>query len=158
MFSCFKLEALEYFSSSLSMLGTADQESELGDGHDVLSSTLKPLPRKSSNWLSADVSVHLESHIKFNLALCYLSKLLREHPSWPNTFTESDEEASYSEEYMMQYEKSNESFKQKLYTGLDLFEQRFLLAPCCLISMVCFSIPVFLFFLCVWPLSAIYFQ
>ncbi|KAJ1378686.1 WD40/YVTN repeat-like-containing domain superfamily [Sesbania bispinosa] len=130
------LEALEHFSSSLSMLGTADQESELGDGHDVLSSTLKPLPRKSSNWLSADVSVHLEFQIKLNLALCYLSKLIREHPSWPDTPTESNGEASYSDEYMMQYEKSVESFKQRLYTGLALFEQRFLLAPSCLISMI----------------------
>lgn len=137
MFSCFKLEALEYFSSSLSMPGTADQESELGDSHDVLSSTLKPLPRKCSNWLSANVSVHLEFHIKLNLALCYLSKLIKEHPSWPDTFAEYNGEASYSDEYMMQYAKSVESFKQKLYTGLALFEQRFLLAPHCLISMVC---------------------
>ncbi|PNY04245.1 hypothetical protein L195_g000661 [Trifolium pratense] len=127
------LEALEYFTSSLSMLGTADQENELGD---VLSSTLKPLPRKSSNWLSADVSVHLEFHVKLNLALCYLSKLIREHPSWPDTFTESDGDASYSEDYMIQYEKSNDSFKQKLHAGFDLFEQRFSLTPCYLISMI----------------------
>ncbi|KAI5422049.1 uncharacterized protein LOC127076092 isoform X1 [Lathyrus oleraceus] len=127
------LEALEYFSSSPSMLGTADQANELGD---VLSSTLKPLPGKSSNWLSADVSVHLEFHVKLNLALCYLSKLIREHPSWPDTFIESDGEGSYSEESMIQYEKSNDSFKQKLYAGFDLLEQKFLLTPCYLISMI----------------------
>ncbi|XP_061370355.1 uncharacterized protein LOC133313063 [Gastrolobium bilobum] len=130
------LEALEHFSSSPSMLGTADQGSELGDRHDVLSTALKPSPRKSSNWLSADVSVHLEFQIKLNLALHYLSKLIREHPSWPDTFAESNEEASYFDEYMMQYEESVESFKQKLYTGLSLFEQRFSLAPPCLISMI----------------------
>jgi len=124
------------------MIGTADQEGELGDRHDLLSSTLKPLPRKSSNWLSADVSVHLEFHVKLNLALCYLSKLIREHPSWPDTLAEYNLEASYSDEYMMQYEKSIESVKQKLYTGLVLFEQRFSVAPGCLISMVCFSILV----------------
>lgn len=127
------LEALEYFSSSPSMIGTADQENELGD---VLSSTLKPLPGKSSNWLSADLSVHLEFQVKLNLALCYLSKLIREHPSWPDTFTESDGEASYTEECMIQYEKSNDSFKQKLYAGFDLFEQRFSLTPCYLISSI----------------------
>ncbi|CAJ1950442.1 unnamed protein product, partial [Sphenostylis stenocarpa] len=130
------LEALEYFSSSLSMPGTADQESELGDSHDVLSNTLKPLPRKCSNWLSANVSVHLEFHIKLNLALCYLSKLIKEHPSWFDTFAEYNEEASDSDECLMHYEKSVESFKQKLYRGLALFEQRFLLAPHCLISMI----------------------
>lgn len=118
------------------MLGSTDQESELGDGHDVLSSTLKPSPGKSSNWLSANVSVHLEFHTKLNLALSYLSKLIREHPSWPDTFTESDGEVFDSEEY----EKSNESFKQKLYAGLDLFEQRFSLTPTYLISMVWFLI------------------
>lgn len=138
MFSWFKLEALEYFSSSLSMLGTADQGSELGDDHDVLSITLKPLPTKSSNWLSADVSAHLEFPIKLNLALQYITKLIREHPSWPETFAESNVEASYSDEYMIQYEKSVESFKERLYTGIALFEQRFLLSPYCLISMVCY--------------------
>jgi len=153
MLSCFKLEALEYFSSSLSMPGTADQDSELGDNHDVLSNTLKPLPREGSNWLSANVSMHLEFHIKLNLALCYLSKLIREHPSWLDTFSEYNEEASDSDEYMMYYEKSVESFKQKLYSGLALFEQRFLLAPHCLIGMVYFSTPIFPFLY--W--SAIYF-
>ncbi|KAI5415263.1 hypothetical protein KIW84_040634 [Lathyrus oleraceus] len=127
------LEALEYFSSSLSMLGTADQANELGDD---LSSTLKPLPRKSSNWLFADVYVHLEFHVKLNLALCYLSKLIREHPSWPVTFIEFDGEGSYSEESMIQYEKSNDSFKQKLYARFDLLEQKYLLTPCYLISMI----------------------
>ncbi|XP_027907848.1 uncharacterized protein LOC114167099 isoform X2 [Vigna unguiculata] len=130
------LEALEYFSSSLSMPGTADQDSELGDSHDVLSDSLMPLPRKGSNWLSANVSMHLEFHIKLNLALCYLSKLIREHPSWLDTFSEYNGEASDSEEYMKYYEKSVESFKQKLYSGLALFEQRFLLAPHCLIGMI----------------------
>ncbi|XP_029129055.1 uncharacterized protein LOC109807783 isoform X2 [Cajanus cajan] len=130
------LEALEYFSSSLSVLGTADQESELSDNHDVLSSTLKPLPRKCSNWLSADVSAHLEFHIKLNLALCYLSKLIREHPSWPDTFAEYNGEAFDSDDYMVRYERSVDSFKQKLHTGLALFEQRFLLAPHCLINMI----------------------
>ncbi|KAK7381980.1 hypothetical protein VNO80_00582 [Phaseolus coccineus] len=130
------LEALEYFSSSLSMPGTADQDSELGDNHDVLSNTLKPLPREGSNWFSANVSMHIEYHIKLNLALCYLSKLIREHPSWLDTFSEYNEEASDSDKYMMYYEKSVESFKQKLYSGLALFEQRFLLAPHCLIGMI----------------------
>ncbi|KAK7275388.1 hypothetical protein RIF29_16504 [Crotalaria pallida] len=129
------LEALEYFSSSLSILGTADQGTELVGEHDVLSSTLKPLPRQSSNWLYADVSAQLEFHIKLNLALQYLTKLIREHPSWPETFAESNSEASYSDEYTIQYEKSVESFKQRLCSGLVLFEQRFLLPPCCLVSM-----------------------
>ncbi|KAK7292823.1 hypothetical protein RJT34_15677 [Clitoria ternatea] len=126
------LEALELFSSSVSLHGTADQESELGTSHDMLSSILKPLPRKSSNWLSADVSVHLEFHIKLNLSLGYLSKLIREHPSWPDPAAEYNDD-SYSDEHMMQYEKT---FKQKLHTGLALFEQRFLLARHCLVSMI----------------------
>ncbi|KAK7349415.1 hypothetical protein VNO77_06766 [Canavalia gladiata] len=132
----FPLEALEYFSSSLSIHGTAYQENELGDRHDLISSILKPLPRKSSNWLSADVSVHLEFHVKLNLALRYLSKLMGEHPSWPDTSREYNLEASYSDEDMEQYEKSVENFKHKLYTGLALFEQKFSLAPHCLISMI----------------------
>ncbi|XP_014492513.1 uncharacterized protein LOC106754956 isoform X1 [Vigna radiata var. radiata] len=130
------LEALDYFSSSPSMPGTANQDSELGDSHDVLSDTPMPLPRKCSNWLSANVSMHLEFHIKLNLALCYFSKLIREHPSWLDTFSEYNEEPSDSDEYMKYYEKSVESFKQKLYSGLALFEQRFLLAPHCLIGMI----------------------
>lgn len=121
------------------MLGTADQGSELGAGHDVLSNNLNPLPRKSANWLSADVSVHLEFHTKLNLALKYLSKLIREHSSWPENVAGSNWESAYSDECMMQYEKSLENLREKLCSGLALFEQRFLLAPSCLLGMVCSS-------------------
>ncbi|KAL4360243.1 hypothetical protein S83_027107 [Arachis hypogaea] len=130
------IEALECFSSSMSMHGTADQGSNLNVSHNVLSSPLKPLPRKSSNWLSSDVSVHLEFHKKLNLALRYLLKLIREHPSWLETFTEPVGEASYDDECMIQYEKSVESFKQKLCTGISLYERRFSLPPRSLISKI----------------------
>ncbi|KAF7844056.1 DmX-like protein 2 isoform A [Senna tora] len=134
------LEALECFSSSLSMLGTAEQGSTLDAGLDVLSNNLNPFPRKSANWLSADVSVHLEFHTKSNLALQYLSKLLKEHPSWPDNVAGSNWEAAYSDEYMVQYDKSLENLRQKLYTGLALFEQRFLLGSSCLLGMILFSL------------------
>ncbi|MED6168939.1 hypothetical protein PIB30_016422 [Stylosanthes scabra] len=130
------VEALECFSSSMSMHGTADQRSDLNDSHGVLSGPLRPLPRKSSNWLSSDVSVHVEFHKKLNLALRHLLKLIREHPSWLETFAEPVGEASYDAECMIQYEKSVESFKQKLCTGLTLYEWRFSLPPRSLINKI----------------------
>ncbi|XP_054779519.1 uncharacterized protein LOC129287401 isoform X2 [Prosopis cineraria] len=134
------LEALECFSSSMSMVGTADQGSELGAGNEALSSNFNPLPRKSANWLSADVSVHLEFHTKLNLALQYLSKLIRDHPSWPDKVAGCDGELAYSDETIMQYDKSLENLRQKLYAGLALFEQRFSLAPFCLLRMILLSL------------------
>ncbi|KAI9090375.1 hypothetical protein K1719_028710 [Acacia pycnantha] len=86
------LEALECFSSSPSMVETADQGTELGAGNEALSKIFNPLPRKSANWLSAD------------------------------------------------YDKSLENLRQKLYDGLALFEQRFSLAPFCLLRMILLSL------------------
>ncbi|KAI4355258.1 hypothetical protein L6164_004047 [Bauhinia variegata] len=134
------LEALECFSTSLSILAAADLGSELGVGHDKLFNNLKPLPRKSSNWLYADVAVHLEFHTKLNLALQYLSKLMREHPSWPDSLSGSNENAKFSDEYMVLYEKSLENFIEKLCKGVALFEQRFSLAPSSLLSMIFLSL------------------
>ncbi|XP_028767605.1 uncharacterized protein LOC114725277 isoform X2 [Neltuma alba] len=134
------LEALECFSSSPSTVETADQGSELGAGNEALFNIFNPLPRKSANWLSADVSVHLEFHTKLNLALQYLSKLTREHPGWPDNIAGCSGELAYSDEKIVQYDKSLENLRQKLYSGLALFEQRFSLAQFCLLRMILLSL------------------
>ncbi|KAK4268897.1 hypothetical protein QN277_022124 [Acacia crassicarpa] len=134
------LEALECFSSSPSVVETADQGTELGAGNEALSKIFNPLPRKSANWLSADVSMHLEFHAKLNLALQYLANLTRDHPNWPDNVVGCNGELAYSDENIMQYDKSLENLREKLYAGLALFEQRFSLAPFCLLRMILLSL------------------
>ena len=121
------------------MVETACQGSELDDGNEALCNIFNPVPRISANWLLADVSVHLEFHAKLNLALQYLSKLMKEHPSWPDSIAGYEGEMTYSDENTMQYDKSLENLSQKLFAGLTLFEQRFSLTPFCLLRMVCNS-------------------
>lgn len=121
------------------MVETADQGTELGAGNEALSNIFNPLRRKSANWLSADVSIHLEFHAKLNLALQYLAKLIRDHPSWPDNVVGCSRELAYSDENIMQHDKSLENLRQKLYAGLALFEQRFSLSPFYLLRMVCNS-------------------
>lgn len=131
---------MESLSSSLGILGSTDEDSWSDDvGHfEILSRILKPSQQYSSNWLSGDVAFHLEYHDKLDLAFPYFSKLMREHPSWPDTIVGSVGACTSSKENNIhEYKKLLENFRHKLGIGLSQFEQRFSLVPACLISMVC---------------------
>ncbi|KAK9279962.1 hypothetical protein L1049_013646 [Liquidambar formosana] len=132
------LEGLEHLSSSLSILGSTDQGSISDIGNiEILHGILKPSPSKSSNWLSSDVAIHLESHAKLDLAMKYFSKLMREHPSWPDTDVACRGAHACSKEYELhQYKILLEKFLHKLHTGLANFELKFSLVPACLINMI----------------------
>ncbi|KAK6239684.1 hypothetical protein QUC31_005153 [Theobroma cacao] len=135
------LEALESLSSSLSILGGTDQENV----SDIASSKIslgiwKPSIDDSSNWLLGDVALHLEFYAKLDLALQYISKLIREHPSWPRTSVGSVGVNTCSEDHEIQYDKLLENFQHKLCTALAQFEQKFLLVSSCLIDMIFVSL------------------
>ena len=131
---------MEFHSSSQSILENTDEGSCSDDvgNFEIPYRILKPSPRDSSNWLSGDVALHLESHDKLDLALPYFSKLMREHPSWPDIIVGSVGASTCSKEYNIhQNDKLLENFQHKLYIGLAQFEQRLSLVPACIISMVC---------------------
>ncbi|CAK7348696.1 unnamed protein product [Dovyalis caffra] len=132
------LEALECLSSSLNILGGMDPGSVSDvDQSQILPGILNPVASESCNWLSGDVALRLQSHSKLDLALQYFSKLMREHPSWPNTAVGSVQPGTSSKDCEIhQHEKSVEEFREILYTGLSKFEQKFLVVPSCVIKMI----------------------
>ncbi|PSS03929.1 DmX-like protein [Actinidia chinensis var. chinensis] len=135
------MEALECLSSSLSMPGGSDQGSMSETGKpEVLKKLLKPSPYSSScNWISGDVACHMETHAKLDLAMQYISKLLREHPSCLDTNMAPMEAFECSEYKIRQYKPLLENFQHKLMAGLAYFEQKFSLIPRHLINMIVIS-------------------
>ncbi|KAJ0110941.1 hypothetical protein Patl1_00628 [Pistacia atlantica] len=130
------LEALECLSSSPSTIEVTDQGSIPDVEHSqIIPAILKPSACDSSNWLSGDVALRLESHGKLDLALQYFSKLMWEHPSWPNLGSDRASKRSMDLETHHR-EKILENFQCKLYTGLAYLKQRFALESSCLISMI----------------------
>nr|XP_015888746.2 uncharacterized protein LOC107423659 isoform X2 [Ziziphus jujuba var. spinosa] len=134
------LEALECLSSSVITL--ANQGNVFDFEHsNILRGILFPAPRDSSNWLSGDVAANLECHTKLDLALQYFSKLIREHPSWADTIENSAGSSTSSREYESdQHVELLESFRRKLYRGLEQYEQKFSLLPLSLISKISLSL------------------
>ncbi|CAK9136914.1 unnamed protein product [Ilex paraguariensis] len=129
------LEALECLSYSLGIFGGPDQGSASDTGNaELLSKMLKPSPNNSfSNWISDDVASHMESLVKLDLAMQYISKLLMEHPSWRDTIISSPGAHTYSE---CKEKISLENFQQKLFAGIAYFEQKFSLIPLHLMNMI----------------------
>lgn len=129
-----KLEALECLSSYLSPFGASSQGTELDNGDDEL---LKLLPDgNSSNWISNDLAKHKELHAKSDLAMQYVSQLLKEHPSWRDVNMVPFGESTYMESANEEFKRSVEDFLQKLITALVYFQQKFSLDPFHLIDKV----------------------
>ncbi|XAR62950.1 hypothetical protein NMG60_11022705 [Bertholletia excelsa] len=134
------IEALECLSSSSSMLANADQGSNLDIGKtEFLKELLKPSRHSSStNWILSDVAFHMETHAKVDLAMKYISKLLREHPSWPDIKVAPAHKCS---EYDIQHYKTLlENFECKLMSGIEYFEQKFSLIPLHIMNMIITSL------------------
>ncbi|XP_020538564.1 uncharacterized protein LOC105642828 isoform X2 [Jatropha curcas] len=131
-------EALECLSSSLVTFESEDQERISDVNHSqILHGILKPSANDSHNWLSNNVALQLESSAKLELALQYFSKLMGEHPSWPDATLGSVQPSTrFKEGEIYQYDKLLENFQDKLYTGLSKFEQKFSVASSCLIKMI----------------------
>jgi len=119
------------------MSGVFDQGSisDFGEA-EVLKTMLMPsLCTSPMNWISRDVAFHMEVHAKLDLAMHYVSKLLREHPSWLDTVSLAD--VSKPSEYEnQQYKIQLKSFQQKLMAGLEYLENKFSLIPCHVINRV----------------------
>ncbi|KAI3933666.1 hypothetical protein MKW92_047590, partial [Papaver armeniacum] len=125
------LDALECLSSSSFILEGVDQGSNSDiEKPGILPGVLKTPSNRSSNWLSADVALNLESNIKLDMAVQYISKLILEHPSWQSTVLTSSECETYKSEL------SVEKFQHKLNLVLATFERKFLLNPADLINMI----------------------
>lgn len=100
--------------------------------HEILSPS-----QYDANWLLGDVAYRLESYAKTNLAMQYISKLLLEHPNWPETHLASSCAPVFSKEYETgQYELLMERFEHKLNTGVALLDQKYSLESVGLLNKV----------------------
>ncbi|XP_074325789.1 uncharacterized protein LOC141663850 isoform X2 [Apium graveolens] len=121
------LEGLERLSSSYSISGGSEQGnvSEVAD-FELLSEMLNPsFCDPSSNWILVDVARQIESQAKSDMAMHYLIKLLKEHPSWADTNIEYYSVLTHKKADIQQYLVLLESFENKLRDWLACLGQKF---------------------------------
>nr|XP_018623449.1 uncharacterized protein LOC104087701 isoform X2 [Nicotiana tomentosiformis] len=135
------LDALECLASSVSIIGGSTGGSvpdnvDSGYQHEMLSAMLN---ETSSNWLSLDVALRIESHMRSDLSMQYLSKMLRRHPSWVNhdmTCLQGHMDTlSENEEYKL----SVGAFQDELMTTIASFQLKFSLIPLHLMYLIFLS-------------------
>ncbi|KAJ0637553.1 putative transcription factor WD40-like family [Helianthus annuus] len=125
------VEALECLSSSVSIFNVSEQKS-VSDNSEIkiLDARLNP-SAYSANWVSGDVAFHVLSHAKYSFAMQYVTNLLTEHPSWPQSVTPSSE---------IPYNAVLSTFENKLNAALAYFEQKYSLTRYHLINMIIVSL------------------
>ncbi|CAN4111428.1 unnamed protein product [Withania somnifera] len=135
------LEALECLSSSVSVTRGSNQRSvtdnvDSGCLHEMLSAMLN---ETSSNWLSLDVAFHIDSHLRSDLSLQYMSKMLRRHPSWVDNDITCLQEQMYTVSENQEYKLLLEAFQDELMTTIASFQLKFSLIPLHLIYSIFLS-------------------
>ncbi|KAL2536324.1 transducin family protein/WD-40 repeat family protein [Forsythia ovata] len=132
------LEALESLSSSVSLFGGSTQGSVMHSPNpELLTEMLKPFLNKcSSNWISDNVAFHIASHSKLDLAMHYMSNLLREHPSWAAINVAFSGAPSCYESENRDFKRLLEEFQNSLSATIVYFQQRFSLISLDLINMM----------------------
>lgn len=124
------IEAMECLSSVSYNVGVPNQGPELND-------VLELFPYgASSNWISPDVASLVDSHAKSDLAMQYMSTLLREHPCWLDINIAHCGATkilkSENQEYLILVEK----FQKELAATLVYLQQNYSLVPLHLIKKV----------------------
>ena len=132
-----KLEALECLSSCRNAFGAQNQGTVLENGDvELLNQVLELSPvGDSSNWTFFDLAKQKELLAKSDLAMQYLSQLLKEHPSWGDIMVPFGG-CNYMESAYEEYKRSVENFYGKLTVTLEYFQQKFSLNPFHLIDKV----------------------
>ncbi|XP_059312441.1 uncharacterized protein LOC132063754 isoform X1 [Lycium ferocissimum] len=125
------LEALECLSSSVSVTGDSNRRSvpdnvDSGCLHEMLSAMLI---ETSSNWLSLDVAFQIDSHIRSDLSMQYMSKMLRRHPSWVDNDITCLQEHMYTVSENQEYKLLLEAFQDELMTTVASFQLKFSIIP-----------------------------
>lgn len=128
---------MECLSSSLIIEGKDRGSSIDIASHKIFHGILNPFSGGSCNWLLGDVALELESSVKLNMALQYISKVLRDHPRWPLSNLVSSSEMIIDKDHdSYQDETQTGEFKRYLNKLLFMFEQKFLLNSVDLANMV----------------------
>ncbi|XP_047315657.1 uncharacterized protein LOC124919462 [Impatiens glandulifera] len=128
------LEALDTCSCSLTLPEDSNQASMPDIGHSELLDKL--LKKSTSNWISSDVAFQTQKCAQKDLAMQYISRLLKEHPSWLFTSMVTFGPCKNYEHDFQQYDKLLRSFQNKLSVGIRHFEQKFSISFHHLLGMI----------------------
>lgn len=115
-------------------MDTKDQDNSLYDGDNkIFIEILKCLFGSGPNWLSGDAVSYFDLKFKLNMALEYISKLMKGHPQWPRRDLASmGEIANYEENNDLQIEGLSSGVKMVV----SIFEKKFALKFVDLAEMV----------------------
>ncbi|TMW99714.1 hypothetical protein EJD97_002109 [Solanum chilense] len=135
------LEALECLSSSVSVTGDSNRRSlpdnvDSGCLHEMLSALLN---ETSSNWLSLDVALQIDLHMRSDLSMHYMSKMLKRHPSWVDNDMTCLQEQMCTVSENQEYKLLIEAFQDELMTTIASFQLKFSLIPLHLIYSIFLS-------------------
>ncbi|KAI4369823.1 hypothetical protein MLD38_018227 [Melastoma candidum] len=129
------LEALEYLSAKVWREFDNQMDLDIRNS-DIITSILVASGCSSSDWLSGDTAVKLESQFKYDLACQHFVKVMREHPSWLNSNAMSGKFSLYYNYVTPNDEKPITLFLGKLHADLRLMEQKFSLSAAFLFRMI----------------------
>lgn len=121
-----KLEALESFSSYFNFEGNSRCSWSDIENHKMFDRILKPFKTGACNWLLAGIADTLESNTKLSLAMQYISKLLKEHPSWPLNGLAFSQKLTLNGNNADQDEKQVCECMRKMETAISVFERKYL--------------------------------
>ncbi|KAF3659150.1 putative dof zinc finger protein DOF2.5-like [Capsicum annuum] len=132
------LEALECLSSSVSVTGDSNRRRvpdnvDPGCLHEMLSAMLN---ETSSNWLSLGVAFQIDSHVRSDLSMQYMSKMLRRHPSWVDNDMTCLQQHMYTVSENQEYKLLLEAFQDELMTAIASFQLKFSIIPLHLIYSI----------------------
>ncbi|XP_020264174.1 uncharacterized protein LOC109840081 [Asparagus officinalis] len=131
----FPLEALECFSSSLSV-GSNDRGLSDIEPHMIFHRILRPFSTSDCNWLLSGIADALELNAKLGMSMQFISKLLKDHPSFPLDDLSSCEKLAFHEHDDYQDEKQVYECTHKLHSAISIFEQKYLVESVDLANMI----------------------
>nr|GLL40532.1 uncharacterized protein LOC109185807 [Ipomoea trifida] len=137
------LEALECLSSSVSIFGNSTQGSipHNADSELFNATILGVLVNKSSsNWISVGVAFDVASHSRLDLAMQYISKLLRKHPCWVDINIMHLQAHTYTESEYQGCKRLLNIFQDELKETVSCFQQKYSMVPIDLMNMIFLSL------------------
>lgn len=84
----------------------------------------------------AGIADALELDVKLNITMQFISKLIRDHPSWLLNHMATSEKLIFHKHHDREDEKQVRECMHKLSIAISTFEQKYLLKSVDLISMV----------------------
>lgn len=130
---------MECLSSSVSIFGNSTQGSipHNADSELFNATILGVLVNKSSsNWISVGVAFDVASHSRLDLAMQYISKLLRKHPCWVDINIMHLQAHTYTESEYQGCKRLLNIFQDELKETVSCFQQKYSMVPIDLMNMV----------------------